>query len=61
MKRTRNCTNPAPQYGGKDCSVDGPEIMTQPCNPQKCPGKKISSHMKLLILHRVGDVLPLSK
>nr|XP_058946642.1 uncharacterized protein LOC131774603 [Pocillopora verrucosa] len=37
VKRTRNCTNPAPQYGGKDCSVDGPEIMTQPCNPQKCP------------------------
>ena len=54
MKRTRNCTNPAPQYGGKDCSVDGPEIMTQPCNPQKCPGKKISSHMKLYNLAYSG-------
>ena len=40
IKRTRNCTNPMPQYGGKDCSLDGPEIITQACNPQQCPGKK---------------------
>jgi len=37
VKRTRNCTNPLPQYGGKDCSLDGPEIITQACNPQSCP------------------------
>jgi len=28
-----------PQYGGKDCSLDGPEIITQACSPQSCPGK----------------------
>ena len=42
VKRTRNCTNPLPQYGGKDCSLDGPEIITQACNPQPCPGKIIT-------------------
>lgn len=42
IKRTRNCTNPLPQYGGKDCSLDGPEIITQACNPQSCPGKIIT-------------------
>lgn len=42
IKRTRNCTNPLPQYGGKDCSLDGPEIITQACNPQSCPGKNIT-------------------
>ena len=42
IKRTRNCTYPLPQYGGKDCSLDGPEIITQACNPQSCPGKIIT-------------------
>ena len=40
IKRTRNCSNPSPQFGGKDCSLDGPEILTQACNPQQCPGKR---------------------
>ena len=38
IKRQRNCTNPSPQFGGKDCSGSGPELVTQQCNPQKCPG-----------------------
>ena len=41
IKRQRNCTNPSPQFGGKDCSGSGPELLTQQCNPQKCPGKII--------------------
>ena len=39
VKRMRNCTSPPPQYGGKDCSSIGPELLTQECNPQKCPGE----------------------
>ncbi|XP_061184990.1 SCO-spondin-like [Saccostrea echinata] len=33
--RTRTCTNPAPQYGGADCSGDRKE--SQACNEQNCP------------------------
>ena len=35
--RTRNCTNPIPQYGGQDCSEIGPAIETKSCNNQPCP------------------------
>lgn len=38
IKKTRNCTNPPPQFGGTDCSGSGPELMTQSCSPQNCPG-----------------------
>lgn len=31
---TRTCTNPAPQYGGQQCTGDA--LMTQPCNLQPC-------------------------
>jgi len=37
QKRTRSCTNPAPQYGGEDCV--GPVEESRDCNTQKCPGK----------------------
>lgn len=36
--RTRNCTSPAPLFGGKDCTELGPEQETLPCNPDRCPG-----------------------
>ncbi|XP_028409018.1 uncharacterized protein LOC114531606 [Dendronephthya gigantea] len=35
--RTRNCTNPKPQYGGQDCSVIGPALHTEECNVSPCP------------------------
>lgn len=38
VKRFRNCTSPPPQYGGRDCSVLGPEILTEACNNMHCPG-----------------------
>ena len=36
MTKTRTCTNPAPQHGGKDCSELGPAKMTLSCNEQPC-------------------------
>lgn len=35
--RHRNCTNPAPQYGGKRCV--GGSLETEPCAIVKCPSK----------------------
>ena len=38
QSRTRTCTNPAPQHGGKDC--DGLAEESQECNSQQCPSKE---------------------
>jgi len=36
--RTRACDNPAPQFGGDDCTVDGSlDSETQRCNENPCP------------------------
>ena len=38
--RTRVCDNPAPQFGGSDCTVDGShDLETQACNENPCPSK----------------------
>ncbi|XP_022796325.1 A disintegrin and metalloproteinase with thrombospondin motifs adt-1-like [Stylophora pistillata] len=37
QNRTRNCTNPPPQYGGKECEGLGPAVETQSCGSEKCP------------------------
>ena len=34
--RTRNCTNPAPRHGGKQCTGHAQE--TQNCNIKSCAG-----------------------
>ena len=39
QSRTRNCTNPAPSYGGEDCI--GPRNVIQICNVGPCPGKMV--------------------
>ena len=40
--RTRVCDNPAPQYGGDECTVDGTSASeTQRCNENACPSKSI--------------------
>ena len=36
QNRTRDCSNPLPQYGGDEC--EGIHMEMQPCNPQGCPG-----------------------
>ena len=35
--RTRNCSNPAPQHGGKNCSSLGSNTELQQCNTHHCP------------------------
>ena len=46
--RTRVCDNPAPQFGGDDCTVDGSlDSETQRCNKNPCPSKN-NSHSKFL-------------
>jgi hypothetical protein len=37
MKRSRGCTNPAPEHGGANCVGDLGE--TQDCNTNNCPSK----------------------
>ena len=37
LVRTRECNNPSPAIGGKDCV--GPSSEVQPCNEECCPGK----------------------
>lgn len=34
--RSRICSNPAPQNGGKNCNELGPANQTQACNPNPC-------------------------
>ena len=37
QKRSRQCNNPAPKHGGRNCSSLGPETAEQPCNIFPCP------------------------
>jgi len=39
--RTRNCTNPEPMGGGKDCTDIGEPVQEQECNNQTCELRKL--------------------
>lgn len=41
QSRDRSCTNPAPAYGGLQCS--GSTTSTQACNTHNCPSKIVFS------------------
>ena len=41
--RRRNCTNPPPAHGGRDCGNLGPSMESIECNTQKCPGTLFAS------------------
>ena len=42
--RSRTCTNPSPEFGGKDCSSLGSSTETMKCKNDPCPGKLCTSH-----------------
>ena len=37
--RERQCSNPAPQFGGADCLATGPATERRSCFIAKCPGE----------------------
>ena len=39
LKRTRTCSDPKPQYNGKDCPGDAED--EEKCNEKACPGEAI--------------------
>ena len=41
QQRSRSCTNPRPENGGRGCSILGPETETRICNVRRCQGKLI--------------------
>ena len=62
--RTRECNNPAPAYGGKQC--EGPFRQRRLCNKEKCPGKGVFLFVKITrslyrlkkaILINVNDII----
>jgi hypothetical protein len=48
--RSRTCDNPAPQYGGAQCSGDASG--SQQCNTDNCPGN-ILSVLHLVIFKKI--------
>ena len=52
--RHRNCSNPLPMHGGRDCSLIGPATESDSCNSEPCPGWL--SHPKLFRCNKVGCI-----
>ena len=60
QSRTRTCTNPAPQHGGKDC--DGLAEESRECNSQPCPSKENYAIVSLITCMKiVASFLPIFK
>ena len=41
QQRTRECTNPAPSNGGKDCNLLGAAFESRNCSSNPCPSKSL--------------------
>lgn len=46
--RSRTCTNPRPQHGGKKCTTLGHSVETKRCNTNACPGTCLFTNLTLL-------------
>jgi hypothetical protein len=41
----RTCTNPVPQYGGKDCDGEPTQTVSKSCDMKKCPDRNKDAHV----------------
>ena len=48
--RTRQCVDPSPEFGGKDCSSLGPSTETMICRKDLCPGMFYETRFNTLTL-----------
>lgn len=47
--RVRNCTNPAPAFGGNDCSALGEPQESEPCKTRNiCPGQYFAFYQSIV-------------
>ena len=59
FKRTRTCTNPKPQFGGKDC--EGQNETTEECLLDPCPRNIFAKHEILILIDAIFFPLVQSK
>lgn len=53
-ERSRSCSNPSPQYGGRTCVGD--KIVSSICNDQPCPGNILFNNYQKNISVKVQDI-----
>ena len=54
----RDCTNPEPLNGGKDCSILGGDMESRVCHPEACPGVKGKGQDRdLVYISRIQEAL----
>ena len=56
--RSRSCTNPPPQHGGKNCSAYGHPVETKECNLRECPSMDISKFLLSVNMTCIKHPLP---
>ena len=44
QSRVRECTNPKPSFGGRNCSHIGEPVETRPCSKMACEGKEFQGY-----------------
>ena len=49
--RTRQCTNPSPEFGGKDCSSLGKSTEIMKCKNDPCAGNSLNFAAPNVVLH----------
>ena len=56
QKRKRVCNNPAPLFGGTQCTLDGStSTESRRCNEIRCPSKSCGKHTKIEKLFETFD------
>ena len=55
QERTRECTNPAPEFGGADCIGDAME--SQVCGTDPCPGENLEEVIDFSLESQISEAL----